>query len=233
MKSIQANHHRDLGYIIIYATQRYQKKKCINWSISSKGAWSNKKYSNPHMLCCKETSLCVPANFGVLTRIHSKIDLRFLRVCRQIYEEANTTVYTSNIFSFDCFLALRIFIDQKIFQNTNIRKLRLEIEDFGMGTIGFHTKSMRAINLRYAACKFRNLEQLHVDVVHKYTRNHPYCAPVDDQGKLKKAFESLSDLSLRIVTVVVSEPDGDNTPHVSESELMRRGKWTWAQKQEW
>ncbi|KAM0799970.1 hypothetical protein BDR22DRAFT_973360 [Usnea florida] len=70
---------------------------------------------------------CAPGFLGIVSGPISQspaMDLRFLRTCRQIYDEAKSFCYTANTFSFDSWVVFGHFVNM-VNWASNLRSIRL------------------------------------------------------------------------------------------------------------
>lgn len=106
------------------ACREQPKKLSKQDSTFSNRAGFEHPWQNPHKLCRPHLS----EDFGEASDTHRGfgLDLRFLRTCRQIYDEAKNVCYKTNIISFDNYDCL-VFCVEILSWVSYIRSIRIHI----------------------------------------------------------------------------------------------------------
>ena len=184
---------------------------------------------------------CAPSFLGVVSGPISQsptLDLRFLRTCRQIYDEAKSFCYTANTFSFDDWIVLGHFVDT-VNWTSNLRSIRLLNRS---GTNGREPPNWKIPNwkmLQDASKKLTGLQTFMFDWKQlSFYGSRKYNQRAEEATQLTKQLLCFAGLALKSVVVVISDAGfGDITEITDflqdddESEQLNR--WTMKQKQEY
>ena len=165
------------------------------------------------------------------------VDLNILGVCRQLYEEANHLLWTTNVFSFDDSVSFDKFLGSlNPAQKRNLTGLHLHTK-IGNCNHSYDTASLEnwaaAFKMPYVNM-LRDVQTLHICFEQRFKRsyglspNSIYNRSKEDQAAYIKPFLRLRALPTKNVTVVVS----DNI-HAIELDEVTEWRWTTAQKMEY
>lgn len=158
---------------------------------SPSATWSNDSNENPHTKCCSKESNKGSFAENIAKPFSNKMDLSFLRTCRQLYDEARLVPYETLTFSFRKSEVLKLFM-KKTPQAIRIRHLRLEI-DIGVKHDPYNpipnpisnTSDFQAwhASLRTISRKMKNLQYIHLDIKQDEEREAPFSRKVKDGGQ--------------------------------------------------
>ena len=189
---------------------------------------------------------CAERHEGCLSPVfnYDVLDLRFLRTCRQIYEEASCFFYDNNIFSFDDW---PVFVKcaETVSWMSRIRNLRLCIrtEAISSGSVDYDTLKY----LTYISSKLTNLQSIHIDLQLLYyiTDRSGYNQQAEEGCGRTQKLLCFAGTALRAATVAISDDyacSDDGAWQIDLPGSMRNapddawslgfGRWTMAQKQE-
>ena len=182
---------------------------------------------------------CVPQFLhGVSVPLFGKrnLDLRFLRTCRQIHDEAKNFCYTANTFSFDGWDVLAMFV-KTVDWTPYIRSVRLYVCS---GTSGptFHNREM----LQHVSKKLTGLRMLTFDWDQfSLPDSREYDQRTEEGSQLSEQLLCFfGGAGLKSVEVIVSDTRfcNFNTPESvqrsrDDALSQERNRWTLKQKQEY
>lgn len=199
---------------------------------ASKSAWFDEIGANRHESCCSPKLFCDLS--GRISR-RLTLDLSLLRSCRQIYEEARSFCYTTNIFSFDDWNVFVKFV-KTVKWVSYIRSIRLRIRS---GTNGNGPSTRET--LRDICGKLTGLQWIHIDLEQLYVSNsRRYDQEAEETSHLTKQLLCFAGTALKTAAVVVSDARfcAFNSPEIAQcpredarSQILNR--WTMSQKQEY
>ena len=128
------------------------------------------------------------------------LDLRILGACRQMYEEANVLLWTTNTFSFEDSTSLKIFIGG--LHSTQITKLTRMHIDFAWN---IEAADAWELLLRPSfVSKLNSLRTLHA-TFDQYFRNDSTWIPDDLQQENVTPLSRMQMLALQHVTVIIGD----------------------------
>ena len=220
---------------------QFRHAKCLSTAMeedtqtnfdSSKSPWFDEVNANRHEDCCSPKIFC-----DVSGRISRRLtlDLRFLRTCRQIYDEANNVCYTANIFSFDNWNVFGKFL-KTVSWVSHIRSIHLRIRS-ATNRYGPSTRE----TLQYIYSKLTGLRSIYIDL----EQLHIFRIPMYDQGSeeashLTEQLLCFAGTGLKNTTVVISDArfcdfNAPETPQSPGDDIRSLGfsRWTMTQKQEY
>ena len=163
------------------------------------------------------------------------LDLRFLRTCRQIHEEAKSFCYTANTFSFDGWNTLRELL-ATVSWTSYIRSVHLCIRSGTNGEGPVPHNIMQRIS-----SKLTGLRSIHysLDQCNVY-RSRKYNQEVEKASHLTEQLLCLAGTAVKTATVVISDAYYHNfkipeitQPPRDDARSQGLGRWTMAQKQEY
>lgn len=164
---------------------------------TSKSPWFDRMNANRHEDCHSPKPFC-----DVSGRISRRLtlDLRFLRTCRQIYDEAKNFCYTANIFSFDDWNVLRKFLET-VSWLSYIRRIRLRIRRGTNGDVPSNRETMRDISSKLTGLRWIHidLEQLHI------FRSPRYDPGAEEASHLSEQLLCVAGTALKVTAVVISD----------------------------
>ena len=163
------------------------------------------------------------------------LDLHFLRTCSQIYHEAKSFCYNTNIFSLDDWTVFANFV-QTVGRVSDIRKIRLRIRS---GTNG---NGSAACELLQDFCsKLTGLQWVHIDLEQLYFSDaRRYDQGAEEASNLKKELLCFAGTALKTAAVIISDARFCNhrapeTAQISRDDARSQecNRWTMTQKQEY
>lgn len=197
---------------------------------ASKSPWFDEVNTYSHEICCF---------VDVSERISRKLtlDLRFLRTCRQIYDEAKTFCYTANTFSFDDWYIFSRFL-KTVSWVSYIRSIYLRIKNGANGRGPFIEDTLQDVS-----SKLTGLRRIHIDLemIHMST-TRGYCQEVDEASELTEQLLRFAGKALKTATVIISDarfcdyhnPETKTTQSpADDTRSQELGRWTMTQKQEY
>ncbi|CAF9936764.1 MAG: hypothetical protein ALECFALPRED_006973 [Alectoria fallacina] len=155
------------------------------------------------------------------------LDLSLLGACRQMYEEGNVLLWTTNTFSFEDSMPLRMFIDG--LHSTQRKKLTRMHIDFAWDPFSAH--GWQQLLRPPLLSKINGLRIFHATFDH-YLGNYyvddrlspPFSEP-DFELCILKPLSRMQILPLKHVTVVVGD-------HIRDTYPQEKDRWTITQKRE-
>lgn len=166
----------------------------------------------------------------------TSLDLRFLRTCKQIYEEAKLVPYTSNTFSFSRPRSVRAFLvgDQLRGPFINARKIRKAHFELAIRS-GFDETAW-ASAMDVVASEVKSLQRVYVDIDYRpsttFLTQRGYSNPTTNP--FVRGLLQLRELPLRTVTIVLSDGEARFAGALGLSAyLEQQFRWSMAQKREW
>lgn len=154
------------------------------------------------------------------------LDLSILRVCRQLYAEANYQLWTTNTFSFDCPTSFHLFENSMTpAKKTDLRTLHISFdshrEALARSVIRTHINLWQKYLLKSTIRSFRGLRTLHLCFDHHLVPDAKHITNDADavvhnlyrHNEDTEAFLRFRLLDLKTVTVVVSDNGVDEVPY--------------------
>lgn len=192
-----------------YIDTRLSHVKCLSQATeedaqasfdTSKSPWFDEANSYRHHGCCAfklfdDISGRVPEEF--------RLDLRFLRTCRQIHDEAKNYCYTANTISFNGLGNLRKFLET-VSWVSYIRSIRLGITivndgDDGDGRITRET-------MQDLCSKLTRLRSIHIQLEQFHTiRSRRYNQGAENTSHLTGQLLCFAGTRLKTATVIISD----------------------------
>ena len=162
------------------------------------------------------------------------LDLRFLRTCRQIYDEAKNFCYIANTFSFDDWVIFVEFVDT-VKWKSYIRSVRLHIGCRNDGPLSSNLRMLQDVSKDLTGLQtfIFDWEQLSLSIVRKYDQR------AEEASQLTKQLLWFAGAALKSVVVVISDTCWDPSfPGLTRSSQdyarsQQRNRWTMKQKQEY
>ena len=182
---------------------------------------------------------CASLLLGPTARPHMGLNVTLLRCCRQIYQDARSTVFSANTISFLCpsdfqvYGALLPIPGLPLETRFLIRRLHLGI------LVGTKSEEQRWIKvLKQVTRNFRSLQYLYIDIeqhTHQISCLEEWCFEDPAKSSFLGGLRMLRDLKLRAVTVTISDCPiiGTQEESVFENRMLMRYRWTMMQKQVW
>ncbi len=149
------------------------------------------------------------------------LDLRFLRVCHQIYDEASSFCYTDNTFSFEDWTIFAIFV-RTMTRVSYVRSIR-SCSEF-IGDRPFICKRLQNI-----FNKLTGLQRIHIDWEQLPGHLRKYDQRVVEAIHPTQQLICFGGIELKTATVIIS--DAQFYKKGNESHSLHR--WTMTQKQEY
>ena len=171
---------------------------------------------------------------GPISRM-SALDLRFLRTCRQIYDEAKSFCYTANIFSFESRIVFGHFVNM-VNWASSLRSIRLLNRS---GTNGREHPNWRT--LQNVSKKLTGLQTFIFDWEQSPSYDsRKYNQRAEEATQLTKQLLCFAGVALKSVVVVISDAEFDyiTSPDATQfsqddDESQQLNRWTMKQKQEY
>lgn len=201
---------------------------------ASKSPWFDEVNANRHEDCCSPKIFCDVSgrNIRRLT-----LDLRFLRTCRQIYNEAKIFYYTANTFSFDEWHVFSRFL-KTVSWVSYIRSIHLQFLNGANGDGPSMEDTLRDIS-----SKLTGLRRIYIDLDLVYMcRTRRYSQDFDEARELTEQLLCFAGTALKAAAVVISDarfchygnPETKTTQSLrDDARSQELGRWTMAQKQEY
>lgn len=203
---------------------------------ASESPWFDDMCANRHKDCLlTPTKYFCEASGGTATyRRLLGLDLRFLRTCQQIYDEAKNVCYKTNIFSFDDFNCLVSCVN-KLSWVSYIRNIRICTRYWdnraGPATDGamYHISS-----------KLTGLQGIYIDLEESQCFGlRRYDQRIEDASHLTKQLLSFARPALKAVGVVITDADFYSYKNILRMSILHDDllaqdiRWTMTQKQEY
>lgn len=199
---------------------------------SSTSPWFDESYAKRHEECCSPKLFCDSS--GRISR-RITLDLRFLRTCRQIYEEAKSFRYNTNTFSFNDWNVFEKFV-RTVDWVSDVRGIGLRILRGTNGDGPFSSETLSSISSKLDGLRWIHLD---IDQLH-FSRSRRYRKEAEEGSDLTKQLLRFGGASLKAATLVISDtgfcdPNCSETVQCSENDArsLRKDRWTMAQKQEY
>ena len=197
---------------------------------ASTSPWFDEGSVNRHDECAPKFSGDVS---GRISR-RCTLDLRFLRTCRQIYDEAKSFCYTANTFSFDKWSVFGQFVNTEKWASY-IRSVRLYAR---RGTNGHGPPNHEM--LQSASKKLTGLQTFIFDWEQVcLSGSRMYDQRAEAATQLTKQLLCFAGAALKSVVVVISDEEFDpSSPGITQSSQddalsQQLNRWTMKQKQEY
>ena len=199
---------------------------------TSTSPWFDEVNANRHEDCCSPKNFCDVS--GRMTR-RLTLDLRFLRTCRKIYDEAKNVCYTANIFSFDSWNVFGKFL-KTVSWVSHIRSIHLRICS---GTTGDGPSTREA--LQDVSSKLTGLQRIHIDLEQFHiSRSRRYDRGAEEASHLTEQLLCFAGRALKTTAVIISDARfcDFNVPETTkypwdDGRSLRLDRWTMLQKQEY
>lgn len=209
----------------------------------------SKSWVNPHRFVCDFEPRPPSIGGRYRNKTPSKLDTSFLRICRQVYNEARLVLYENPRFSFKSPEVLDTFMTRTTHINCT-RRLRLEVDiadqdddsDSEDGLQGLLDKDydLRAWQntLQVVVQKMTNLKHLHIDVRHDRCQESFFPRSVEHDGKDKvtEVLLVLGRLPLKAAKVTWLGSDrytGKDWDWDWDSDSDVQNKWTKKEQEQW
>ena len=187
---------------------------------NSTSPWFDEKCAHRHGSC----------GLGRLT-----LDLRFLRTCRQIYNEAKSFCYSTNIFSFGDWTIFADFV-KKVRWVSDIRKIRLCIRSGTSGNGPAPCESLQSF-----CSKLTGLQWFHTDWEQFcFPDSRRYDRGAAEASYLTKRLVCFAGTALKTAEVIINDARFCNRHAPETAQISRddarsqeRNRWTMTQKQEY
>ena len=187
-------------------TFKQRHKHCKSWSLEDVRFYNDEQQRSFRLMTAEE-------------RRKPMLDLRILGTCRQMYEEANVLLWTTNTFSFEDSTYLRMFIDG--LHSTQINKLKRMHIDFAWC---IESADQWELLLRPSfLSRLSALRTLHA-TFDQYFLNSSIFVPDVLAQQIVTPLSRMQVLPLQHVTVVI----GDE----SRGQYIQRCRWSIAKKRE-
>ena len=232
--------HIELASGLLPLSVKFCHSKCLSTKTekdaqksfdASTSPWFDEVSANRHDGCAPNFSVDVsgPISPG------RTLDLRFLRTCRQIYDEAKSFCYTANTFSFNNWSIFGLFVNT-VNWTSLIRSVRL----YHLSGANRHGSSNFEI-LQDASEKLTGLRTLMLDWEQlSISSSRKYDQRAEEVTQLTKQLLCFAEATLKSVVVVISDTgyrDINSTEITQFSEDDARpqqlNRWTMKQKQEY
>ena len=158
---------------------------------------------------------CTPNFLGdVLGPISQRriLDLRFLRTCRQIYDEAKSFCYTANTFSFDHWYVFRSYVNT-VNWASHLRSVRLYDRRELIGYVLPNREMLQGISKKLTGLQtfIFDWEQLLVSGSRKYDQR------AEEASQLTKHLLCFAGAALKSVVIVISDTRRDfSSPEITQ-----------------
>ena len=156
------------------------------------------------------------------------LDLRILGACRQLYEEANVILWTTNTFSFEDGPSLQEFIQGlHTTQRNKLTRMHIDLEWDSTSS-----KQWREALLPSLVSKLNALQTLHITFDQGYAAISigDFFRGLQNQLEAPHPLLAMQTLALENVTVVISDRVFSQHPEISDDPNLLR--WTIEQKRE-
>ena len=180
---------------------------------------------------------CAPRFFGDVSGLISQgptLDLRFLRTCRQIHDEAKSFCYTANTFSFDDWSIFGHFVNT-VNWTSHLRSVRLLDRS---GTNGREPPYREM--LQEVSKKLTGLQTFVFDWKQfSFSGSRKYDQRAEEATQLTKRLLCFAGAALKSVVVIISDDCFDSSsPGITQSSQddvrsQQLNRWTMEQKQEY
>ena len=212
---------------------KYSEKEAEKIFAASKEPWYSTDIQSRHEACyprfLSETCYQCHEPNDIASESYARLSLAFLRCCRQMYEEARSTIFAKSTFSFTDSAHLLLFSGPRSHIESAIRSLHLDF-------IVSNFSEEQLCNLAFASI-FRDIESLQHIYINlelrrgrdRYLTKWRFKQP--EECSALSHLRTLRHLKLKTVTVIISDC------HILHKGFTgRQGeaeRWTMLQKQEW
>ena len=197
---------------------------------ASTSPWLDEVSVNRHNECGPDFLGEMP---GPISRRRT-LDLRFLRTCRQIYDEAKSFCYTENTFSFDYWLLFGHFVTT-VKWTSYIRSVHLCYHSGTNAHVPFSRELLQLVSEKLTGLRMFAFDWEQFLVCH----SRKYDQRAEEASQLTKQLVCFAGPALKSVVVVISDGGFDSTSPVitqssqDDARSQQLNRWTMKQKQEY